>query len=164
MFSEKGTKLLIIDNYKFGFQKNLADNIQRWICTKRKCKAYIKLNGDCLCEEVLTHNHESEDDGKLVRQKLTNSLKRKCDKLITERPSKIKRKEIASNIHSESLLQNDINRVHKYLNAAKLRTIPKLPSNLEELHKSVSEYFIICILYLHLVMTIVDFQINDLKF
>lgn len=34
MFSEKGTKLLIIDNYKFGFQKNLADNIQRKICTK----------------------------------------------------------------------------------------------------------------------------------
>jgi hypothetical protein len=24
MFSEKGTKLLIIDNYKFGFQKNLT--------------------------------------------------------------------------------------------------------------------------------------------
>jgi hypothetical protein len=50
MFSEKGTKLLIIDNYKFGFQKNLADNIQRWICTKRKCKAYVKYSGDCLCE------------------------------------------------------------------------------------------------------------------
>jgi hypothetical protein len=32
MFSEKGTNLLIID--KFGFQKNLGDNIQRWICTK----------------------------------------------------------------------------------------------------------------------------------
>jgi len=47
MFSEKGTKLLIIDIYKFGFQKNLTDNIQRWICTKRKCKAYVKLNGDC---------------------------------------------------------------------------------------------------------------------
>jgi len=87
MFSEKGTKLLIIDNYKFGFQKNLVDNIQRWICwicTKRKYKAYVKLNGDCLCEEVLTHNHESEDDGtRLVRQQLTNSLKRKCDELIT---------------------------------------------------------------------------------
>ncbi|KAF0747205.1 Uncharacterized protein FWK35_00020124, partial [Aphis craccivora] len=111
MFSEKGTKLLIIDNYKFGFQKNLADNIQRWICTKRKCKAYVKLNGDCLCEEVLTHNHEREDD--------------------------------ATNSHSDSLLQNDINRIRKNLNAAKLRTIPKLPFNLEELHKSVSEYSLI---------------------
>jgi len=45
-----------------------------------------------------------------VRQQLTNSLKRKCDELITERPSKIIRKEIASNSHSKSLLQNDINR------------------------------------------------------
>ncbi|KAL4091997.1 hypothetical protein QTP88_026588 [Uroleucon formosanum] len=93
--------------------------------------------------KVLTHNHESEDDGTFVRQQLTNSLKRKCDELITEQPSKIIRKEIASNSHSESLLQNDINRVRKNLNAAKLRTIPKLPSNLEELHISVSEYSLI---------------------
>ena len=56
MFSEKGTKLLIIDNYKFGFQKNLAeDNIQKWICTKRKCTAFVQLIGDFLCEEVLTY-------------------------------------------------------------------------------------------------------------
>jgi len=83
------------------------------------------MNGDCLCEEVLTHNHEREGDGTLVRQQLTNSLKRKCDELITERPSKIIRKEIATNSHSDSLLQNDINRIRKNLNAAKLRTIPK---------------------------------------
>jgi len=83
MFSEKGTKLLIIDNYKFGFQKNLADNIQRWICTKRKCKAYVKLNKDCLCEEVLTHNHEREGDGTLVRQQLlTISLKKNVTNLL----------------------------------------------------------------------------------
>lgn len=33
--------------------------------------------------------------------------------------------------------------VGKHLNAAKLRTIRKLPSNLEELHKIVSEYSLI---------------------
>ncbi|KAL4143941.1 hypothetical protein QTP88_006189 [Uroleucon formosanum] len=142
-YCEEGTKLLIIDNYKFGFQKNLADNIQRWICTKRKYKAYFKLNGYGLCEEVLKHNHKSEDDGTLVRQQLTNSLKRKWNELITEPPSKIIRKEIASHSHSESLLQNYIIRVRTNLNAAKLRTILKLPSNLEELYKSVSEYSLI---------------------
>lgn len=35
------------------------------------------------------------------------------------------------------------NRVCKNLNTAKLRTIPKLPSNLEELHNNVSEYSLI---------------------
>ena len=71
---------------------------------------------------------------------MANSLKRKCDELITERPSKIIRKEIALNSNSVSLIQNYINRVRKNVNAAKLRTISKLPSNLEELHKSVGEY------------------------
>jgi len=40
--------------------------------------------------------HEREGDGTLVLQQLINSLKRKCDELIIERPSKIIRKEIAS--------------------------------------------------------------------
>ncbi|KAL4126087.1 hypothetical protein QTP88_010316 [Uroleucon formosanum] len=41
-------------------------------------------------------------------------------------------------------LTNSLKRkVRKNLNAAKLRTIPKLPSNLKELHKSVSEYSLI---------------------
>jgi len=48
--------------------------------TKRKCKAYVKLNGDCLCKEILTHNHEREDNGTLMRQQLINSLKRKLIK------------------------------------------------------------------------------------
>jgi hypothetical protein len=57
----------------------------------------VKLNRNCLCKSVLTHNYEKENDGTLVRQKLTNSFKRKCDKLITERLSEIIRKEIALN-------------------------------------------------------------------
>lgn len=68
----------------------------------------MKLNGYCLCEEVLKQDHEKEGDGTLLRQLLTNSLKRKCDELITEQPSKNIRKAIASNNNIESLIQNDI--------------------------------------------------------
>jgi len=60
MFSEKRSKLLFIDNHKFGFHKNLAKNIQTWICTKQHCKVCVRLSGECLCEKVLTHNHEKE--------------------------------------------------------------------------------------------------------
>lgn len=142
MFSENGTKLLTITSsdskkrtmqrmtYRGGYLQN--ENVKltwNWM--------EIAMWRD------LNTNHEREGDGTLVWQQLSNSLKRKCDKLITERPSTSILKEIASNKNSESLIKHDINRVLKNMNAAKLRTIPKLPSNLEELHKSVREYSLI---------------------
>jgi len=42
--SEKGKELLVIKGFKFRFQKMLADKMERWCCTDRKCKCYIKCN------------------------------------------------------------------------------------------------------------------------
>lgn len=91
-------------------------------------------------------------DGTLVRLQLTNSLNRKCEKIITERPSKITLKEIDLNSNYELLIQNDIHWVRTIFNATKLKTIPKLPSNLEEHHKNAREYSLItnpeeCLIY-----------------
>jgi len=60
MFSEKRSKLLVIEYYKFGSHKNLVNNIQTWICTKQHCISYMKFSRHWLCEKVLTHNHEKE--------------------------------------------------------------------------------------------------------
>ena len=42
--SEKGKDLLVIEGFKFRFQKNLADNMERWCCTIKKYKCHIKCN------------------------------------------------------------------------------------------------------------------------
>lgn len=44
MFCEKNKKLIIVDGCKFGFQKNLWDEVERWICAKRAYKCFLKLN------------------------------------------------------------------------------------------------------------------------
>ena len=38
--SEKGKDLLVIKGFKFHFHKILADNMERWCCTNKKCKCY----------------------------------------------------------------------------------------------------------------------------
>jgi len=41
----KRKDLLFIKGFKFRFKKkNLADNMERWCCTIKKCKCYIKCN------------------------------------------------------------------------------------------------------------------------
>jgi hypothetical protein len=44
MFSEKNKKLFVINGFNYGFQKQLSGNMERWICTKRKCKSFLKIN------------------------------------------------------------------------------------------------------------------------
>lgn len=139
--SEKGKKLLLLEKYKFGFQKTLSGDIQRWTCTKRKCTAYMKLHNDSIVQQQINHNHEPDTDGVLARQTVSNNLKRKGDALITEKPSKMIRREItSSSSYGFTLTQHDLQRIRKNLNAERLRLVPKLPTTLTELHDSVSAY------------------------
>jgi len=43
IYIEKG-KALVIKGFKFCFRKLFADKMERWCCTNRKCKWYIKCN------------------------------------------------------------------------------------------------------------------------
>lgn len=43
MYSEKGKILIIKNNYKFSFHKYLNNNIERWKCVQKNCKAFIKI-------------------------------------------------------------------------------------------------------------------------
>jgi len=35
MYSEKNKKLILLKGYKFGFQKKLANDTDRWTCVKK---------------------------------------------------------------------------------------------------------------------------------
>jgi hypothetical protein len=61
--SEKGKDLLVIKGFKFCFQTFLADSMERWCCTNRKCKYYIKCNESREIfrgNVMLSHDSESE--------------------------------------------------------------------------------------------------------
>jgi len=43
MYSEKGKMLIIKNEFKFCFHKELNNNIERWKCIQKQCNAYIKI-------------------------------------------------------------------------------------------------------------------------
>lgn len=94
MLSEKDQPILVIFNYKFRFHKKLVNDIEKWCCTNKNCKSFIKrFNKEILRNQskldVDGHNHEAESELILNRQKIRNSLKRKATENICDRPSKL---------------------------------------------------------------------------
>jgi len=115
MYSEKNKKLIVLDGYKFGFQKKLADDIDRWTCVQRTCKSYLKINNlNIIVDKSITHNHEKCPDKKLNRQKLSNSSKRKAQEALHERPAKIIRCELAKS-DIDTIDAQDLCRIRKNL-------------------------------------------------
>ncbi|CAI6349381.1 unnamed protein product [Macrosiphum euphorbiae] len=102
MYIEKLKELHVIDGFKFRFHRIMKNEIQRWACTNKRCNAFLKLNTHSVkIKNNLEHkNHEADEKRSLVRQKLSNSVKRKAVEQLCERLSKI--------IHSE-ITQDDSN-------------------------------------------------------
>jgi len=138
MFSEKNKKLYLIDGYKFHFNKYLNYNIQRWPCTKRMCKSFFKLNESSeILFSVLNHNHEKDDVNILTRQKVSNKLKRKALEDPFEKPCKILHRELREG-NISSLTSTDTMRIRKNIHYARSSMIPKLITNLDELHLALT--------------------------
>lgn len=94
MLSEKDKPILVIFNFKFRFHKTLANGVEKWCCSKKNCKSFIKrhnkeiLKTESKCD-VDDHNHEADTEPILKRQKIRNGIKRMATENIYERPSKL---------------------------------------------------------------------------
>lgn len=92
MISSRGTVMKVIDGYKLAFGCNLANGWRKYRCINNRCAAFAKFNedGDIMVRDsLLAHNHEGYDGSVLLRQKVSNSLKRKAVDAINVRPSKL---------------------------------------------------------------------------
>lgn len=137
--SEKGKTILIVDGFKFGFQKQLANELKRWMCTKKKCSVYIKTN---LINEIqfdiskIIHTCTKDSEQKINRQIVSNNLKRKALEQLSERPSKLLYEEIKrNNVSTSTLTITDVNYIKNNIHHARTSIYPKLPQNLNEVHK-----------------------------
>lgn len=139
IISEKGKSLIVISGYKFRFHKNLAKNVQRWACSKKSCKCFIKVDEfQNILPDVsgLTHNHEGEEEKAILKQKLNNTLKRKAVDDISSRPSKIIHSELRQHSSSQLTIQ-DVNLIRKNINHARLSIFPKLPKTISDFHDAL---------------------------
>ncbi|CAI6371233.1 unnamed protein product [Macrosiphum euphorbiae] len=94
--------------FKYGCQKELLGNMERWICTKRKCTLFLKINNLNNIEEFnLEHNHEKDSENILDRQALSNNLKIKAQENL-ERPTKLICQELLVNGDIEQLTEHDV--------------------------------------------------------
>jgi len=98
MFSEKGKRINVVDGFKFSFHKCLKNDIKRWRCVKRTCKSFYKSEKEIIIKKKFSHNHEPDEVNILIRQTVSNPLKRKSQENPCKRPSKL--------LHNE--LKNDI--------------------------------------------------------
>ncbi|KAE9521590.1 hypothetical protein AGLY_018020 [Aphis glycines] len=140
VISEKGKTILICDGFKFGFQKNLANDVKRWTCTKKICSAYLKIN---MCNEIqfenskLIHNCAKDSEQKINRQILSNNLKRKALEQLSERPAKLFHDEMKK-CNVSTLTSSDVTYIKNNMNHARNSIHPKLLQDANEIHNILS--------------------------
>lgn len=139
MLSKRGATLRVVNGYKFRHHKYLAGDVERWVCTAKQCKSFMKIYAGNIIEENHNHNHDADSEGSLMRQKIANSCKRKATEELFDRPNKIMRKEIDKDA-LEVLTEADLVQIRKAIHSARAKVRPPLPSTLEELHESLREY------------------------
>jgi hypothetical protein len=138
ILSEKEITVLMVDGYKYGFQKYLANEIKTWTCNKKISKAYLNAN---LIDEIMfdvsniIYTCTKDSEKKINRQILRNHLKRKAVEQHSERPLKLFREHILQyNISTIILTTSDVICIKNNMHHARILQYPKLPQNRIEVH------------------------------
>lgn len=131
---------MVINNFKYRKNKNLANNVQRWRCTKNDCKIFLKLDQhNNILEKNETHiNHDFIPSELLARQKISNTLKRKAIEDMSIRSSKLICQELR-NDNSESLSVHDLKRIRQNISHAKTSHSQNLPKTFYQCHEAVEK-------------------------
>jgi hypothetical protein len=92
MLSQRGQLLLIFEKHKFTKYRVLKTSEETvWRCTNKNCIATVYILNSVFSRKEGTHNHNLEEE-LLVRQKVSNSLKRQAQEDISAKPAKLIRK------------------------------------------------------------------------
>jgi len=135
MLSERGKLLLIYKGFKFRKHRELKKSGETvWCCANKKCSVQLYTLNSVFSKISGSHNHELEQNV-LNRQKINNSVKRKAEQDVNQRPSKLIHAEI--NTQKEvlnNLTTRDMRYISKNINHARLKIFPTLPKSIEDLH------------------------------
>lgn len=141
--SNRGDVLLVLDNFTFSKGRVLKSGEVCWRCSRKKlnCKAKVYTVGpdNIFSRNEGMHSHDA-DEQKLNRKIVSNLCKRTAQADISEKPSKLICKTLASNL-PESLTTMDVNYIRKNIYNSRRRILPgPLPKTIEEVHKAVNIY------------------------
>jgi len=135
--SEKSKPIILYEGYKFRFHKTLKNDVQRWPCSVKSCKCFLKLSPlNKIVDSNTNHNHNKNDEKVLNRQILSNSLKRKAIEDISCKPSKFIRSELKK-ADVSTLTTNDLSLIRHNVHRARSFVHPPLPKCIKELHAAL---------------------------
>ncbi|CAG9769568.1 unnamed protein product [Ceutorhynchus assimilis] len=139
MLSKKGHPLMVFENYKFRKYRVLKTTQEEvWCCTRKNCNAKMYILNSFFSRKSLKHNHQMEETS-LIRQKISNSLKRKAEEICSERPLKLIRRELKAQSSSiiDVISMKDIQYIRNNLYRARLQQRQKLLKSPEELQSAL---------------------------
>lgn len=136
VLSERGKELILLDSFKF-YQKNVTTSGVKWCCTVKTCNAkiYVCQNKKVILKREDMHNHLVSQ--RLSRQIVSNSVKRKAAEDICEKPAKLLHKELKTSAFGNNLDISDVNSIKRRMYDARRRILPRLPTNIEEVHETL---------------------------
>lgn len=144
MKSEKGKSIFVVGGYKFRFHKHLMDGIQRWACTTKTCKCYLKIDlENKITESFQEHTHARLEENIINRQKIANSVKRKAAEDISCRPSKLLQRELTNNGDVETLSTGDVELIKRVIRRSRESIHPSLPKSRCATHRALQEMEIV---------------------
>jgi len=105
--------------------------MERWFCTNKKCKCYIKCNDS---REVFVgnvmHSHDADSEDCLNRQIFNNSVKSKAKEDLCERPRRLIHKELLGE-DLNTVTYKDIRNISRNMHKARFFQLLPLPTDIE---------------------------------
>jgi len=129
------------NNYKYSKYTELIFGEVGWKCIQKTCSARLYTIGVDykFSQESGTHLHESIDTNIIIRQKISNGIKRNGLDNITDRPSKLIKLELANNVEATSTLTcKDTKSIRDNISRERIRNLPKLPKSISEVHEYIN--------------------------
>lgn len=114
MYDKRSAKLNVIDRYKLW---SCQWNCERWVCTQRACKTYMKMRNGHILEPDLHHNHPRDSENRLMRQMVAKRKRKAADDMF-ERPSKVMCREMSATA-LEVLTEDDRVQIRKSIHRAR---------------------------------------------
>lgn len=140
--STRGCDLLVVDNFSFSKQDVLKSGEVRWRCIKKnlKCLAKLYTVGPefTVTRSDLIHNHEP-DQSALQRKIITTACKRKAQEDVSEKPSKIIKSVLSTNLPDE-LTTTDVTLIRRNMYNSRRKLLPTLPKDIHQVHIAVDMY------------------------
>lgn len=133
--SERGKKMLLVNNYKFSFTAELKGGEKKWRCKASRCTANVYTVGmdNLISRSNLNHNHLPLNERQIQRQTISNLAKCKAVEEISNRPSKILRTVMGTE-KTENILSADLSYIKRNIYNARRKLYPKLPKCRSDVH------------------------------